>query len=183
MSDSLVSRVSNVDITPPRIAALTGPRLESLLWEWLRMPNLSNLTIVSFVFENLLPLSANAIPRGIDTYATLFSVLGGISRISPVTFVTSPPKRRDGVSPDVNRRRDLERLSNDGVRVLLHPQLHAKIYLFATADRQCWCVGSSNLTAGGLRSNTEVNIRGYHPADYLNVENAAKEIALNAVAL
>lgn len=100
-----------------------------------------------------------------------------------VTFVTRDPFAYNWSSTEFSRPdqyawyRGLQELEEVGATVKLNPNVHAKVYLFESETGSCcYAVGSSNLTVQGMFKWAELNISGYHGADYLVVKARAYQI-------
>jgi phosphatidylserine/phosphatidylglycerophosphate/cardiolipin synthase-like enzyme len=154
----------------PRFAPVSAEGLGRLLLAWLHRPQLTGVTLVAFAIEP--NVSVPAKPQR-------FNILDGVERLLPdvsVTVVTASPD-------DPRRAERLRRLAAAGANVFIHPTLHAKVFLFEEDSRVCWVVGSSNLTAGGVARNEELNLRGFHREDFKQVAEAARELLQEAVPL
>lgn len=92
-----------------------------------------------------------------------------------VTVVIADKPAREP-NHEERRRSAIFDLLRAGANVLTHETLHAKVFLFEEEGRCCWMVGSSNLTGGGLGANAEVNLRGYHEADYEAVRRSVQSL-------
>jgi len=160
------------DVDVPRFACVDGPAVGMLLMEWLRHPDLRRATLISFAVNTSQPWA--------DGADAIRATLAAASEQADVTIVTSDAGLYDSDRRAEARRRGLEYLMRAGVRVLIHNQLHAKVFLLEQTDQACWVVGSSNLTLGGLSDNAEANLRGFHPGDFNAVRSQAETLVAAA---
>ena len=155
----------------PRATAIDGPTLAKLLLDWIQRPTLKVATLVTFAFDPRFRWWAEPSSEG--------RVIGALERAASacrVRIVTDLWQITGTESIQQEKRRSLERLQRAGAEVLVHHAVHAKVYLLEDETRVCWVVGSSNLTAGGLRENCEINMRGFHPDDYRQVRHTVESI-------
>jgi hypothetical protein len=167
-----IANLSSPNDAVPHFAAVNAFGLERLIRKWLNRPSIEEITLVSFAFDPTFKF--NDVP--------LFKKLELLALSAQVTVVTSDPRanRKRRFHPDNPRWLRIESLARCGVRILLHTELHAKVYLFREPNRVCWAVGSSNLTQGGLANNEEVNLRGYRYEDYSVVQERVEGIMKGA---
>ena len=160
----------------PRISAVPGPIVGRLLCHWLMRPRLVKATLISFAWDPDLTTSV-ALDQPSDM---LLSILERASQSADITIVLSSEAALSTGRRGERIRTWIERLDRSGIRVLKHDTLHAKVYVLEEDARGCWIVGSSNMSAGGLENNEEVNLRGYHPADLQEVRQAAAHLVAQA---
>lgn len=159
----------------PRFTCLDAPGVSRLLYEWLLRPSLESATLVSFAFDP----DYRWIPRDAPTQRIVHA-LQRAAGLADVTVVVATKVIREPTDAGQRRRAAMVDLEKAGATVLLHETLHAKAYLFEEEGRCCWVVGSSNLTAGGLTNNSEVSLRGFHPADYRAVRGSVLRLVADA---
>jgi hypothetical protein len=160
----------------PRVMPVSATAAERLMFTWLSRPRLAHVTLISFGLDAALEWNTEL--TGNPTF-----VLESVERTAlecPVTLVTSAEAARAEGRRGQRVREWLRKLDRAGVTVLTHDTLHAKVYLFEQADRRLWLVGSTNLSRGGFGQNEEVNLRGFHPDDYAQVEFLARQIVAQA---
>ena len=164
--------IPEVSVDVPRLSPVSGPTLSKLIATWLSHPRLERATLISFAFDE----RADVPGLADDPPTTVLESLERAAISADVTLVISREAAFAGGRRGDALRATFRRLDTGGIRVLIHQTLHAKIYLFSEQARRCWVVGSTNLTVGGLRNNEEVNLRGFHPDDYAQVEHMATQI-------
>ena len=155
---------SNSPESIPTFAVCDAPKLQKVLFNWLGKPDLDEAILISFGFN----------PNYTGKDVTLGHRLERLAESTNVTLVTTLSEETPG-RPNRNFNA-FQRLNSAGVRIMIHDTLHAKIFLFRRGNKVCWVVGSSNLTAGGLSLNTEVNIAGYQMTDYETVYSEVQQI-------
>ena len=102
-----------------------------------------------------------------------------------ITFVTRDPLTESPVlrgNAAYSWYKGLKSLADyDGVDVLVHKSLHAKVYLIkSTDDRVFYSVGSSNLTYQGMGFRwAECNVLGYSVSEYREVEKEVNRIIVS----
>jgi len=148
----------------PTFFACDGEKLDQLLVRWLGKRDLEEAILVSFGFN----------PQYKSKDATLGHRLERLADMTEVVLVTT--LRQETSDGPVRHFAAFQRMISAGVKILIHDNLHAKTFLFRRGDKVCWVVGSSNLTAGGLSKNTELNVAGYVVADYQAVYSQVKGI-------
>ena len=160
----------------PRALPVGGTDSGSLIARWLGHPRLERAILISFAFDERLGVDEIDGSGGISLIERLetAAVAADVTLVLSREAAYATGRRGEGI------RGSFQRLDVAGIQVLLHPTLHAKIYLFAERSRVCWIVGSTNLTAGGFGNNAEVNLRGFHPVDYAQVERMAATIISEA---
>lgn len=163
---------------PPHIAAVDGTRLRQDLLGQLHQPYLERCLILAFRYNDFdLRSGRQGHTAG---PAHLVRVLERIALNNvDVTVVTRDPTRE----PDMAHHFEgwyagLRRLHYAGVKIRLHPTLHAKVYLLeSSGDLSFFAVGSSNLTYQGMGMRwAELNVRGYHPGEFELVRRKALEL-------
>lgn len=165
------SGVANAATQIPRFKAMSSEDAGRFISSWLKRPDLRAAIIISFAFDPGLTLSGGAgQPR--ETVSGLLDRLATSVELTFVSGLDANPATARAQAVD----RALQRLARAGAHVYVHDKLHAKLLLFDAGDRACWVVGSSNLSASGLGYNEEVNLRGFHPDDYREVERRAQQI-------
>lgn len=161
-------------VTVPRLACLDGPGVSKVLLEWLTRPYLRMATLVSFTFDLDFQWQFSHAPS-----LYLAKAIQSAAASADVTIVIANTPARDPVK-EARRETVLNLLQRSGVTILTHDTLHAKAFLFEEEGRMCWVVGSSNLTGGGLRTNSEANLRGHHESDYASVRSAVNALVAAA---
>ena len=161
---------------PQRIAACDGRLLNVKLGGRLRSSNLEQVTIVVYRYNDFDlyngVISPNSRAGLINTLCR--AALRGVR----ITFVTRDPltdSSSQGFSGNAANSwyRGLKKLAEcDGVTVLVHKSLHAKVYLLKSAGSQVfYAVGSSNLTLQGMGFRwADCNVLGYSEPEYVEVE-------------
>jgi hypothetical protein len=151
----------------PVAHAVIDGQLKVRLNDQLRQPELQKVYLVS-------PFASNVSEWNVHL-RNLTTLLGELQqRGVSVTLITRPPTRSEGFA---SKKQFLGELARNGIRVLLHEYLHAKIYLFeASAGRLRWFVGSHNLTVSGLDRWKEVSMEGFREAEYRQAETAMIKI-------
>ena len=155
----------------PSFFACDGAKLEQLLFKWMGKVDLEEAIFVSFGFN----------PQYKSKDATLGNRLERLAESTEVTLVTT--LTQETLGGQFRHFNAFQRLISAGVRVLVHDKLHAKAFLFKRGNKVCWVVGSSNLTAGGLSFNTELNVAGYKVDDYQMVYSQVQGIIDGALPL
>jgi phosphatidylserine/phosphatidylglycerophosphate/cardiolipin synthase-like enzyme len=163
--------VTQVAADIPRFGALTGQSVSTLLFEWLSRPSLQEAVLVSFAFD---PDFKWAL--GSAAAERLAVAMERAANSADLTVIVASNVVEEPTDAGTRRRVVLSRLARAGATVLHHATLHAKVYLFEEEGRCCWVVGSSNMTGGGLSKNTEVNLRGFHEADFAAVRRAVQHL-------
>lgn len=162
--------MSETEVLVPRLACLDGPSAGRVLYDWLRRPSLQSATLVSFAFDADFRWIYSDAPTLLLTRA-----LQAAAANADVTILIADKEAREATQ-ERRRRVAIADLLRSGVTVLTHDTLHAKAFLFEEEGRCCWIVGSSNLTSGGLGTNAEVNLRGFHPTDYQAVRRSVQNL-------
>jgi len=175
-------------ISPPRISVIDGKKLRHRLSENLRQATLSMVRIVAYRFEDF-DLNKGPIQRGQSEYhpshfgpSTICNKLSTLAESGVQVFFTTRDPFTEGeqMSTKLSRRWNsaLETMDKAGVKITIHPNLHAKVYMFNHSNGiKFYAVGSSNLTTGGMGFRwIERNIAGYEPTDYEVVEKQVLSI-------
>ena len=167
---------------PQRITACDGRALNVKLGGRLRSSNLEQVIIVAYRYNDF------DFDNGRISQSSRAGLINTLCRAAlrgvKITFVTRDPLSD---SPSQGFRGDsanswyrgLKRLSEcEGVTVLVHKSLHAKVYLMRSAGNQVfYAVGSSNLTLQGMGFRwAECNVLGYSEPEYLEVEKEVMRI-------
>ena len=169
-------------LLPTRIAACGGRELNRKLHGRLVSPDLEQATIVVYRYHDFDFSNSRTSPR--SRTGLINTLCRAAQRGVGITFVTRDPLTELSSNGLRDRTahlwyRGLKRLSEfDGVKVLIHRSLHAKVYLVrSTANRVFYAVGSSNLTYQGMGFKwTECNVLGYSISEYLEVEKEVMRI-------
>lgn len=137
--------------------AVTGRDISTELYARLRRPQ-NSIYIVSpylqdYSFLNTSPLSS--------------LLLNQLSVGTRVTILTTPPPGRPERSAAKTKYVLLRRLRDQGVRVLVNTELHAKIYLFEeSVITRSVIMGSANMTSHAMNELLEVVIASYNHEFY-----------------
>jgi len=168
-------------VLPTRIMACDGWILNRKLIGWLKDNTTMEITIVVYRYHDLVfdaPRIASTGQQGL-----IHALAKAADRGVQLTFVTRDPltDNADPMRPEAisGWYRGLKRLAQiEGTRVLIHNNLHAKIYLVKRGDEKVfYAVGSSNLTYQGMGFRwEECNVVGYSPLEYQEVEKQVGRI-------
>jgi hypothetical protein len=171
--------MKRLPVEAPHISGADGAQVRALLLSQLQSPYLQRGVVLAFQYNDFDLVAGPAVGAG-GTAGLVRLLERAVLNGADFTFVTRDPMSA-GKAPHAGFAdwyRGLERLHIAGADVRLHPRLHAKVYLFQSADDRCaFAVGSSNLTHQGMGFKwAECNVRGFHPAEYENVLRATQRI-------
>lgn len=166
----MAARAAVVDV--PHLAAIDGKKLRESLFSQLQYPYLERGLILAYRYNDF-DLGGRRRPGTSTSLVRLLvkALTNGVA----ITLMTRDPYSDDSdpmTLPSLREWHDgLRHLDQAGATVMLHPALHAKVYLFRSqGDRFFFAVGSSNLTYQGMGGAwAECNIRGSHPVDFEEV--------------
>lgn len=166
-------------VDPPHLAAIDGNRLRTYLLSQLQYPYLENGLILSYRYNDFDMVAGRPRPNSSTSLVNLLvkALTNGVA----ITLLTRDPYTDAAPlsgAPLKAWYQGLRRLDQAGAIVKLHPSLHAKVYLFQSQGSLFFfAAGSSNLTYQGMGAVwTECNIRGYHPADFAELQRRSMAI-------
>ena len=142
------------------------------LFAYIKDAELSSATLISFTFSSQ---TKNPEREPSTRPDLMFDALAEAAQSADITLVIG-----QAVKSQSKLERDLSRLSLAGVSIKLSPKLHAKVSIFDLNGRKAWLLGSSNITYGGFKGNTELNVVGYREADYEAVAKSVDAIVKTA---
>ncbi len=178
--------VSNQGPSPalltPRIAAFDGKGLVTRILGQLRSPYLRRVVAVSYRYNDF-DMERGARASAGSSNGLVMLLQKALENGASVTVMTSNPFSDPDTLPSQPLRRwyqGLKRLRDGGAVVKIHPQLHAKVYLFESEGHApFFAVGSSNLTWQGMGFLwAECNAGGYHEAEFEVVDRQVAKLIM-----